>query len=203
VKSKSLDVDPEPEAYLLYWQKAVVESTRGISVVVRTTAPIDAVASLLRTAVAELDRDQPIGPIRPMDDLVAESLAPARLNLWLLVAFAVVVLVLTAEGLYGVMAYLVTQRAHEIGILGPGSILGHSIFIDTHSWVRWHTDRDVAILAETGTAVAHFPARIRQKWTARRATWRDTLRRILWRRAWRAKRKCSWPTRSGWPSRFR
>ena len=67
VKSKSLDVDPEPEAYLLYWQKAVVESTRGISVVVRTTAPIDAVASLLRTAVAELDRDQPIGPIRPMD----------------------------------------------------------------------------------------------------------------------------------------
>jgi len=104
------------QAYLLYWQKAVVESTRGISVVVRTTAPIDAVASLLRTAVAELDRDQPIGPIRPMDDLVAESLAPARLNLWLLVAFAVVVLVLTAEGLYGVMAYLVTQRAHEIGI---------------------------------------------------------------------------------------
>ena len=116
MKSKSLDVDPEPEAYLLYWQKAVVESTRGISVVVRTTAPIDAVASLLRTAVAELDRDQPIGPIRPMDDLVAESLARARLNLWLLVAFAVVVLVLTAEGLYGVMAYLVTQRAHEIGI---------------------------------------------------------------------------------------
>ena len=116
VKSKSLDVDSEPEAYLSYWQKAVVESTRGMSVVVRTTAPIDAVAPLLRTAVAELDRDQPIGPIRPMDDLVAESLAPARLNLWLLVAFAVVVLVLTAEGLYGVMAYLVTQRAHEIGI---------------------------------------------------------------------------------------
>ena len=116
MKSKSLDVDSEPEAYLSYWQKAVVESTRGMSVVVRTTAPIDAVAPLLRTAVAELDRDQPIGPIRPMDDLVAESLARARLNLWLLVAFAVVVLVLTAEGLYGVMAYLVTQRAHEIGI---------------------------------------------------------------------------------------
>ena len=38
-----------------------------MSVVVRTTAPIDAVAPLLRTAVAELDRDQAIGPIRPMD----------------------------------------------------------------------------------------------------------------------------------------
>ena len=49
------------------------------------------------------------------------------------------------------------QWAHEIGILGHGSILGHSIFIDTHSWVRWDTDRDVALLAETGTAVAHCP----------------------------------------------
>jgi putative ABC transport system permease protein len=116
VKSKALDVDPEPEAYLSYWQKAVVESTRAMTVVVRTTAQVDAAAPLLRTAVAELDRDQPIGPVRPMDDLVAESLAPARLNLWLLVAFAVVALVLTAEGLYGVMAYLVTQRSHEIGI---------------------------------------------------------------------------------------
>jgi len=49
------------------------------------------------------------------------------------------------------------QWAHEIGILGRGSILGHAIFIDTHSWVRWHTETDLPILAETGTAVAHCP----------------------------------------------
>jgi len=49
------------------------------------------------------------------------------------------------------------QWAHSLGILGPGSILGHAIFIDTHSWVRWHTRSDLKILGDTGTAVAHCP----------------------------------------------
>jgi cytosine/adenosine deaminase-related metal-dependent hydrolase len=49
------------------------------------------------------------------------------------------------------------QWAQEIGILGPGTILGHALFLDTHSWIRWWTKRDLAILAETGVAVAHCP----------------------------------------------
>jgi cytosine/adenosine deaminase-related metal-dependent hydrolase len=49
------------------------------------------------------------------------------------------------------------QWAHDLGILGTGSILGHAMFIDTHSWVRWWTDRDLAILGDTKTAVAHCP----------------------------------------------
>jgi len=116
VKSRSLDVDAEPEAYVSHLQPAATGSTRGMYLVARTAMAVAASAPLLRTAVAELDRDQPVGPIRPMEDLVAESVAPARLNLWLLGAFALMALVLTAEGLYGVMAYLVTQRSHEIGI---------------------------------------------------------------------------------------
>ena len=116
VKWRSLDREPEPEAYLSYLQQAIAGPTRAMSVVVRSTLPLAASAQLLRTAVAERDRNLPVGAIRPMDDLVAESIAPARLNLWLLAAFAVVAVVLTAEGLYGVMAYLVTQRSHEIGI---------------------------------------------------------------------------------------
>jgi putative ABC transport system permease protein len=116
VKTRRLDVDAEPEAFMSYLQQEAAGSTRAMSVVVRTAMPIAAAAPLLRTAVAELDRDQPVGAIRPMDDLVAESVAPARLNLWLLAAFAVMALALTAEGLYGVMAYLVAQRSHEIGI---------------------------------------------------------------------------------------
>ena len=49
------------------------------------------------------------------------------------------------------------QWAHSLGILGPGTILGHAIFIDTHSWIRWHTKSDLKILGDSGTAVAHCP----------------------------------------------
>lgn len=46
---------------------------------------------------------------------------------------------------------------HELGLLEPRSIIGHGIFLDDHPSTRWHTDRDLAILAETGTTVAHCP----------------------------------------------
>jgi 5-methylthioadenosine/S-adenosylhomocysteine deaminase len=49
------------------------------------------------------------------------------------------------------------QWAHEIGILGPETILGHALFLDTHSWIRWWTKRDLALIADAGAAVAHCP----------------------------------------------
>jgi 5-methylthioadenosine/S-adenosylhomocysteine deaminase len=49
------------------------------------------------------------------------------------------------------------QWAQEQGLLGPGTILGHALFLDRHSWVRWHTKTDLAILGDSGTAVAHCP----------------------------------------------
>jgi cytosine/adenosine deaminase-related metal-dependent hydrolase len=48
--------------------------------------------------------------------------------------------------------------ARDIGILGRRSILGHAIFTDEHSWTRWHTREDVAILADSGASVAHCPS---------------------------------------------
>jgi 5-methylthioadenosine/S-adenosylhomocysteine deaminase len=50
------------------------------------------------------------------------------------------------------------QWAHRLGILDRGSILGHAIFIDEHSWLHWHSHRDLGVLAETGTSVAHCPS---------------------------------------------
>jgi len=49
------------------------------------------------------------------------------------------------------------QWAEKIGLLGPGTILGHALYLDTHSWVRWHTKADLRLLGDTGTAVAHCP----------------------------------------------
>lgn len=50
------------------------------------------------------------------------------------------------------------QWAKGIGILDRGTILGHAIFIDEHSWLHWHTTEDIGILAETETSVAHCPS---------------------------------------------
>ena len=49
------------------------------------------------------------------------------------------------------------QWAHSLGLLGPGTILAHALYLDTHSWVRWHTNEDLKILGDSGTAVAHCP----------------------------------------------
>jgi 5-methylthioadenosine/S-adenosylhomocysteine deaminase len=49
------------------------------------------------------------------------------------------------------------QWAHEIGILGPNTILGHALFLDTHSWIRWWTKTDLALIADSGCSVAHCP----------------------------------------------
>jgi len=49
------------------------------------------------------------------------------------------------------------QWAAEIGLLGPGTLLGHAIFLDDNPWVHWHSRRDLALLAESGAAVAHCP----------------------------------------------
>jgi len=49
------------------------------------------------------------------------------------------------------------QYAHQLGILGPRCTIAHAIFVDSHSWLHWWSDRDVALLAETGTSIAHCP----------------------------------------------
>jgi 5-methylthioadenosine/S-adenosylhomocysteine deaminase len=49
------------------------------------------------------------------------------------------------------------QYLAQLGLLGEGTILGHAIAIDQSSWIRWHTDTDLGLLGDSGTAVAHCP----------------------------------------------
>lgn len=70
----------------------------------------------LQNAIWAEDKDQPIHNIKTLDQLVADSVSRQRFNMILLAVFASMSLVLAAGGIYGVMAYSVTQRKHEIGI---------------------------------------------------------------------------------------
>ena len=84
--------------------------------VVRTEGEPTALLGALRPAVYAVDKDQPVGTIRPLEEIVAESVSRQRFAMVLLTVFSVVALVIAAVGIYGVMAYSVAQRTGEFGI---------------------------------------------------------------------------------------
>ncbi len=112
-RRNGFDAEPRPESY----RPLAQAPTNFLTYVVRSTSDDpSALASSVRNAVREIDKDQPVYDIKTMNGIVSELIAQRRLNTILLGVFAAVALVLASVGIFGVMNYTVTQRTHEIGI---------------------------------------------------------------------------------------
>ena len=111
-KNDGLREEPRPAVFVPFTLMA--RSNQGLAV--RTVSTPMRFLKAVRSQVLAVDKDQPVAWVRTLEQQVASETGEARFTTFLFGVFAVVGLVLAGTGIYGVMAYSVSQRTHEIGI---------------------------------------------------------------------------------------
>jgi putative ABC transport system permease protein len=141
VKQYTLEGDSRIAMYLADTQYP----RRAMNVVLKSQTAPATLTTAVRGVLKGLDPDLPIYNVRTMEDRVAESLARRRFAMQLLTLFALVALGLATIGIYGVMAYLVSQGTRELGIrLALGA---------TPKGIVWLIGRQTAQIAAVGVAM--------------------------------------------------
>src|SRR2546430_5638673 len=112
IRHRGLDLDPQPEYYLPLAQRA----ENQMILAVRSAQDPRNLTSAVRREIQSIDPDQPIANVRTLEAVTADSVAPRRMSMALLGAFAGIALLLAGVGIYGVISDLVVQSPHAIGV---------------------------------------------------------------------------------------